>query len=96
MTPSKSKTAKIIAVLLVVFLCAVSFVGGAFFGKKYGHDFSFKQGYATGYLDLAENIKSATEGNPETENKDCSPISAMKWVSISVCTTNGSKTIKVD
>lgn len=91
-----SRTTKIISLLLVVFLCAASLVGGAVFGKNYGHDFSYKQGYATGYLDFAKDIKSATEGNTHDENRVCKPLSAMKWVSVSVCTINDVKTIVVD
>lgn len=90
-----SRTTKIISVLLVLFLCAASFVGGAVTGKNLGYASAYKAGYADGYLVLAKDIKIATEGNPETEVKDCKPISAMKWVSISVCVTNGSKTIQV-
>lgn len=82
------------SLLLAVFLCAASFVGGAVFGKQYGYEFAYKNGYATGYLDLAKDIKSATASNVDIEDiKDCKNISSMKWVSVSVCTINGVKTV---
>lgn len=88
----KNKT-KIISGILFFVLCLFSFAAGILFASS--NRFAYKQGYATGYLDLAKDIKAATESNPDTENRDCKPLSAMKWVSVSVCTINDIKIVKV-
>ena len=85
-----SKTTKIISVLLFLFFCAASFIGGAIFGKKYGYQNAYKQGYLSGKMDIFNAVTRAT-GYKISEAEDCEPITSFKADAISVCTINGVK-----
>lgn len=92
-----SRTTKILSLFVVLFLCAASFVGGAVFGKKYGYDYAFRQGFTVGQIELTKEIADTTEQeqkiSKEEWNKNCQHMKDLKDMSLFVCTINGVKTI---
>ena len=85
---------KIISVLLVLFLCAASFAGGAVFGKKYGYENAHYQGYLAGKMDLFYAVTQAT-GYKESDGTECKHLTDFKADALYVCTINDVKTIAV-